>query len=387
MIRHHALDPATAGHRAALPLAGGADGRDDPAVAFLAQLELHLLALLESRKVHAPGSEEVHGHGWPAQGLDGLVGQLDHAVIRHHALDPATAGDRPRGPALAIGGLGLGHAHHAGLDAGLGVDEELAGNHDLFTFLQAVDDLHPVTRLDARLHDAGCKPAFPQGHDDPALAVHADEGLAWNHQDPGLEAAVDAHIGIHVGLERLVRIVETEAYGERAGTGIQVGIDVLHLAFPHPAGQEGQAHLGRVPHVGPVHLLLEDLGQQPDRGQVGELHHLRGRLHVHPRPHLERGHDAVLGRAEFDGLHHLPRPPQPLDLVLGHAQRDEALARGGKQDLVAAAHALQVLLLGVDQRGGIESVEKLALPHPLALGLHQQAFDPAIGARVHVHQP
>ena len=70
------------------------------------------------------------------------------------------------------------HAGQAGLEAGLGVDQELTGGDHPLAFAKSLQDLHEVSGLHARLHLAGREPPLTQVEDHPLFLAGADQGLA-----------------------------------------------------------------------------------------------------------------------------------------------------------------------------------------------------------------
>ena len=93
------------------------------------------------------------------------------------------------------------HALQTGLQTGLGIDQELAGNDHLLPFLEPGDDLDIIAGLYAGHHLARRETAIALCDDDTCLAATIDQPLAWDVQDPVTRPGIQANIGVHVRLE------------------------------------------------------------------------------------------------------------------------------------------------------------------------------------------
>ena len=96
-----------------------------------------------------------------------------------------------------------------GLETGLGVDQELAGSHDLLPQPQPFADLHhiPAVTADLDLHRTEFAVAF--GHDDDVALARVDHRFGGHHQSR-LPMAAEVEAREHAGLEQAVGIAREQ---------------------------------------------------------------------------------------------------------------------------------------------------------------------------------
>ena len=208
---------------------------------------------------------------------------------------PATAKNRLR-QALALGRNIRRQALDTARQAGFGINQELRRGHHLVAFLDTRQYFDEFTAFQASQHFTDLKPPCTQRKHDPIMTRRRDQRLARNTQRRGPQASKNGHPGIHVGLEPFIRVVEPQADPQRSGSGVEHGIDMVHLTAEHGTGQEFQTRLRGLPGGDPLGLRLEHLSLQPDAGEVGQAHDGGVGLDIHALARAQRGHNAVLRR-------------------------------------------------------------------------------------------
>ena len=182
------------------------------------------------------------------------------------------------------------HSDQAGVHARLGIDQELAGNDDAFSFFQSRKNFGHAVRLEAGFNL--CRPESPIGQrqNDAFAPAGADDRLGGNGERFAVRVGCDFHAGVHIGLQREVRIVVGQANLAGSRLSTHARIDIVDFSDPLAIrGGEWQIHRSVLPSLDPGNLAFEQIDYHPNSGQVGDAHDGRARLDIHALAHVEIG--------------------------------------------------------------------------------------------------
>lgn len=105
-----------------------------------------------------------------------------------------------------------------------------------------------------------------------------DERLGRDHEARGrrqLEGRVPVHAGPQLHAARARLVGELEAHAQRARRRIQHRRDELDAARKALAGIGGQLEDGLLAHANACGVLLEDVGEEPHLGEIGDFEERR----------------------------------------------------------------------------------------------------------------
>ncbi len=165
--------------------------------------------------------------------------------------------------------------------------------------------------------------------------------------------------------------------------------------------QGRHAHPGAVTLPDPGQLILVHLGKHPHPGEVRQPVELGVRLDELPLTHPHVGDDASKRRMDVDLLLDPPGLLQLANLVGGHIQQLQPLARRFHQLLGTTADILegtlcqrvailqrqQILLLAGDQLRRVDAEQDGVPVHPFAGAFHPHRLHPPFGLRMQARQP
>ncbi len=146
---------------------------------------------------------------------------------------PAVAGRRRAGPGRQASQPGQRRAQ-----AGLGVEQEVGRDHHRLALAQAGEHLETVADAPAHAHLARLEAAVAVV-DEHQLALAGRDQRALGHHQPAPLVGQQLDVGVHLGLERAVGVVDLQPHLDRAGLALDRGGDVADRAAPAsaPAGR------------------------------------------------------------------------------------------------------------------------------------------------------
>ncbi|MNX86146.1 hypothetical protein D3C86_1180160 [compost metagenome] len=200
-------------------------------------------------------------------------------------------------------------------------------------------------------------------------------------------ARLNRHLGKHIGLQKLVRVVKAQPHLEGASSGVERRVEVIDPALPAAARGVVEGHGDRIPHLQLGSLALEHLGTDPHLLEGADVEQGGGGLHILALAHLQLRDIAAAGGIDANGFTHLTAALEGGNLIRRHLQGFELTLGGAQQQGVAGVEGQQVLMLGVDQIRGVDLVEQGAFGHLLPLALDGQGADPARHAGVDGLEP
>jgi hypothetical protein len=228
-----------------------------------------------------------------------------------------------------------------------GVDQEVGRHHHLLARLHALDDLHigvaaraklDLTRLEAPF-------AFLDQHDLARAAVDDGRHRHGDHRALGRDGHLD--LREHGRLEQQAGVGQFHPDRHGARLRLERRIDVGHLALEQLVGVGIDPDLRCGTGLDQPDILLEDIGDHPDRGQVGHLVERFAGHEAHALDRLFLGHDSRGRGTEGQGAFRFTGAGQCLDLLVGDVPAAQALqARLGE-----LLHAGLCRPAGVFQRG------------------------------------
>src|SRR4030043_1952070 len=158
---------------------------------------------------------------------------------------------------------GLDHPAEGGLEARLGVDEEVGGHDDVLAVAKPVEDLEHVLALDAELHLPGPEIPVAPGHEDDLGYAGVQDCVGGDGQfRPIID--MDLEVGEHLGLELEPRIGDLDADLVRPRLGLEIRIDVDDLPGERFPGIIGKGDLRLLPGLDEGQLVLVDFAEDPD---------------------------------------------------------------------------------------------------------------------------
>ena len=123
---------------------------------------------------------------------------------------------------------------HHGLEPAFAVDQEIGRGDDVLTLLQSLQYLRPFSSLHARLDGPRFQLASAVMEKHHLLLARFDDGFLRNRESRA-EVDPQLHVGIHIRLELLIRIVEFEPNFGGTGLRVEGRIDEAHLSGQHGA--------------------------------------------------------------------------------------------------------------------------------------------------------
>ncbi len=355
------------------------DGGDTVLLPLLHHLQMEGLPLDQLADVHTVGDGELHLHGRPLPLGDGLVGHHQGAVGQIDAFNLAL------GPHLS--GAHRRHALEVRIDSRFGVEQELGRADYVVPSLYPRLDGNLVAKLGAESDGDRLEVAIPQCQHQPILTAGADHRFARHHQLRLSLPGANAHLGKHIGFQKLVRVVKAQPHLEGASSGIEGRIEVIHLTLPAAAGGIVESHGDRIPHFQLGGLTLEYLGTDPYLLEGADVKERRCGLHILALAHFQLGDITAAGGVNADGFAHLTAAFEGCDLIRRHLQGLELALGSAQQQGVGRVEGEQVFVLSVDQIRRVELVNKAPLAHLLPLALDGEGADPARHAGVDRLQP
>lgn len=217
---------------------------------------------------------------------------------------------------------------------------------------------------------------------------------------------VEVHGPEHAGPQITAPVGDLHTHAHGAGLGAHRGVKELHAPGDDASGQPGELDARCLADAYPRHVVLVDLGDEPDRRQIRDREQLTARLHVAARDRAAPDHGAVRRRTDRDRALRLARARDLVDLLRRHAQQFEALPRvvrhaagqalvrvhgrgrapGGRRARRPAARR-QELLLGAEHVRAVDRRQRLALGHATPGLGDEQVLDPAGETRGDRRQP
>ncbi len=207
---------------------------------------------------------------------------------------------------------------------------------------------------------------------------------------PGLEL----HVAVHRGPQQHAGVGQLDAHARRARARIERRVDEHDLAGEGLVGIGDDAQFRLLAEMHEAELLLEHVGKNPHRGQVGDLEqHLAGH-ETHALHARLLQHHAARARAIGEQPPRLAFLLQRLQLLVGdfpvaqapqHAVGEPLHHRlrlgSARRQVPGAAQGDQVLLLRRDEVRAVYLHQRLAARDRLAGGVDVQLLDPALEAR------
>ena len=255
------------------------DVGDAVLVPLLHYLQMQGLPLRQLAHVHPVRHGECHLHGGPLPLGDGLVGDHQGTVGQIDAVNLAL------GPHL--GGAHRRHALEVRIDGRFRIEQELGRADYAVPRFDSLPDGHLVAKLGTESDGDRLEAAIPQRQHQPILIAGADHRFARHHQ-PGFPlSGANAHLGEHIGFQKLVRVGKAQPDLEGAGGGIQGRVEVIHLTLPTAAGGVVQGHGDRIPHLELGRLALEHLGAHPHLLEGADVEQGGGGLNILALAHFQ----------------------------------------------------------------------------------------------------
>src|ERR1017187_7440111 len=140
------------------------------------------------------------------------------------------------------------HSAHGTLHAALGIDQEVAGNNDLFARLQSGQHHNEVVELWSHRDPARLEHATIMHHENNLLVAGIEHGLRGYHN---LTAIVDfqLRIGEHLRFQFQLRVGKLNADFQSARLCVNHRVDVADLPVPLPSGVIAELQFDVLAHV------------------------------------------------------------------------------------------------------------------------------------------
>jgi hypothetical protein len=304
---------------------------------------------------------------------------------------PVLAGRGRPGGGFAGRGLRLGETADSRLEVAFGVDQEVGGDHHLLASAHPFAYLDLVIAAGPELHFARLEATLSELHqnDLARAAVDHRRDRHGQHLAPGGHRQLD--LGEHAGFEQHSRIAQFDADRNAAGFRLERRIDVADGPLENLLRVGVDLDPGRRTGFYHPDVLLEDVGDHPDRRQIGHLIERFTRHETHALHGLLLGHDAGNRRAEAERAPGVSGTGQGLELLVGDVPVFQAREARRSQLLHAAAgfaagrvqrfrrmRGEHVFALGRDQFRAVDFKQHLALADHLTGHIDLQALDVAL---------
>ena len=203
------------------------------------------------------------------------------------------------------------------LEIAFRVNQEIGGDDNRFTILHAFNDFNITVAACAEPDLARFEAAFAGLHEDDLPRAAVNHGGKRHGHDLAARAHRKFHLGEHCRLEPQAGVSEFDADRHRARLGVERRIDVGDSSVKYRIRIGVDAHPGVRTGFEESDILLEDVGDDPHRRQIGDLIQGFARHETHALQGLLFGNDTGDRRAEGQCTFCLARARQCLDLRFG----------------------------------------------------------------------
>ncbi len=293
-----------------------------------------------------------------------------------------------------------GRAMHAGGSQphlALGIEEEIAGDHQPVAHGQPFAHLDLIPELQSCDQGAGLEYACTAFDKDLALAAALDNGVGGD-DDRVRQTHREFEVDKHLRLEHEIGVGEFDPELEGAGDGIE-----LRQVLADSPGENLVLAREADPHVeaglDQLRFVLEHVGENPHAAQVSDPEQVGAAGEALAFGDVPLDHEPVGWSRDIEVPGHGPGPQQVVDLLLPHAEaakgldvqldcevvRENPVRRPGKDSDVIRGAAAVFRGEGVKERlGGCEQLRPVAggqqfvLFHAAAGRERQRLRDPAV---------